>query len=64
MGHEDFVYLSPGQLSELIGVSVSTLMYWRQEGTGPPYSKLGRHVRYERSDVRAWAEGSKRDRTN
>ena len=28
-----------------------TLDMWRYKGTGPPYIKIGRHVRYRQSDL-------------
>lgn len=43
---------SPQQVSDLTGVPVSTLAYWRFEGTHLPFCKLGRLVRYRREDVR------------
>lgn len=35
-------------------IPVKTLAKWRSEGTGPRYTKVGRHVRYDWPDVRAW----------
>jgi excisionase family DNA binding protein len=49
--------LSPEQLSkELNGIPVATLYQWRLKGTGPRALKVGRHLRYRRSDVDAWLE--------
>ncbi len=31
-----------------------TLGQWRYLGKGPKYAKVGRYVRYRRSDVEAW----------
>jgi hypothetical protein len=33
-----------------------TLIRWRQEGTGPPYCKIGRKVRYRYSSLLRWVE--------
>ncbi|TFD50413.1 hypothetical protein E3T46_10970 [Cryobacterium sp. Hh11] len=33
-----------------------TLEEWRQTRTGPPYRRMGRHVRYLRREVLAWFE--------
>lgn len=35
-------------------IPVKTLAKWRSDGTGPRYTKVGRHVRYDWADVRAW----------
>jgi excisionase family DNA binding protein len=37
-------------------VPVKTLYDWRHRGIGPPGMRVGRHVRYRRSDVDAWLE--------
>jgi predicted DNA-binding transcriptional regulator AlpA len=34
--------------------SVGTLRNWRASGYGPPGFRVGRYVRYRRSDVLAW----------
>ena len=44
------------ELSEFLRISRRTLQAWRQEGKGPKWLKLGRHVRYRPSDVSAWLE--------
>lgn len=36
------------QAAMLLGVSVRTLQAWRVRGSGPPYTKLSRAVRYQR----------------
>lgn len=46
--------LRPRELSELLGVPVGTLANWRSARTGPPFVKIGRHVRYRRGDVDEW----------
>jgi excisionase family DNA binding protein len=50
------VFLNSQQLSELLGVPKSTIDFWRASGTGPTFSRLGKHVRYRESDVLAWAD--------
>jgi hypothetical protein len=39
-------------VSELTGIAVQTLRNWRHNGTGFPYSKIGRSVRYNMAKVR------------
>ena len=35
-------------------VPVGTLYQWRHRGIGPRAFKVGRHLRYDPSDIRAW----------
>jgi excisionase family DNA binding protein len=44
-------------LSEMLGVPVTTLYAWRCRGEGPSGYRIGRYVRYRRSVVEAWIEG-------
>lgn len=46
--------LNEKQLARLIGVSIGTLRFWRGEGKGPRYRKVGQLVRYAPSDVNDW----------
>lgn len=55
--------LTPAQLSDEVRKSVPALAQWRYLGTGPRYVKLGRVVRYRRSDVDAWIEAGLRTST-
>lgn len=41
-------------VSEFLGIPVGTLYQWRHRRTGPRASRLGRHLRYDPADVRAW----------
>lgn len=42
------------QLCAELGISVVTATKWRAKAEGPPFIKVGRLVRYRRSDVEAW----------
>lgn len=44
-------YLSPEQAATYSGIPAKTLEQWRRTGDGPPFAKVGRHVRYRRSDI-------------
>ena len=44
------------EVADLIRVPVATLRYWRHLGCGPRSFKVGRTVRYWRSDVYQWLE--------
>jgi len=37
-----------------LGISSVTATKWRAKAAGPPFIKVGRLVRYRRSDVEAW----------
>ena len=43
-------------VSAFLGVPVATLYQWRYRGIGPRASRVGRHLRYDPADVRAWLE--------
>ena len=46
--------LSTTDVAEYLGVPVKTLYAWRYRREGPPAARVGRHVRYRRSDVEGW----------
>ena len=41
-------------VSEFLGVPVSTLHQWRYHGTGPAAFRVGKHLRYDPNIVRRW----------
>ncbi|WP_430378437.1 helix-turn-helix transcriptional regulator [Streptomyces sp. B1-3] len=47
---------SPEKLAEHLDVPVKTIYGWNYKGTGPKFSKVGRHVRYRPQDVEAWLD--------
>jgi excisionase family DNA binding protein len=48
------------ELAEYVRVSLRTVRKWRAEGTGPPYLRAGRQIRYRKRDVDAWLEHDQR----
>jgi excisionase family DNA binding protein len=48
-------FLTQKEVAELLRVPERTLEDWRFTQQGPPYLKLGRHVRYELADLLDWA---------
>jgi predicted DNA-binding transcriptional regulator AlpA len=50
--------------SVVTGMSVPWFQRKRWEGGGPPYTKLGRAVRYKLSDLVAWMEERRRHSTS
>jgi len=45
------------EVAQRLRVPVGTLRYWRYLGSGPRSFRMGRHVRYWRSDVQRWLRG-------
>ena len=48
--------MTMAEVSELLGIPVSTLYGWRHRGEGSAGYRIGRHVRYRRAAVEAWIE--------
>jgi predicted DNA-binding transcriptional regulator AlpA len=46
--------LDEKELARLLRLSIGTLRYWRSEGKGPRYIKVGQLVRYAPSAVHEW----------
>ena len=47
-------FLDKRGLCALLAISSVTATKWRAKAKGPPFIKVGRLVRYRRSDVEAW----------
>jgi len=47
-------YIDTKLTAKLLGVSESTIKRLRKCSSGPPYSRLGRQIRYYVPDVRDW----------
>lgn len=56
--HDDR-WLDEKRVSEMIGLSLSTLRKQRFSSVGIPYYKLGRAVRYKLTDVISYMESKK-----
>lgn len=48
--------LSAEEVSEYLGVPVTTLYQWRHFGRGPSAFRVGKHLRYSPDTVRQWLE--------
>ena len=44
------------QLANYLDVPVKTLYAWRYRREGPPAFRVGRHLRYRRSDIQRWIQ--------
>jgi excisionase family DNA binding protein len=49
-------WMSPAEVAVLLGFPLKTIYGWNHSGTGPPRYRIGRHVRYLRSEVTAWGK--------
>lgn len=56
--------LSVAELAEYLGVPVTTIYDWRSHGLGPIGHRLGKHVKFAPSDVRAWLAERRDDATS
>ena len=54
---------TPEEMSELLGVKLSTIYQWTHIGYIPHF-KLGRFVRFKDRDVLEWLESKKRNGRN
>jgi excisionase family DNA binding protein len=49
--------LSVAEVASYLGVPVKTLYQWRHKGVGPRAMRVGRHLRYRRSELDRWLDG-------
>lgn len=54
--------LTPQVVADVLGIPLQTLYAWRVKDAGPRGIKVGRHLRYRRSDVEAWLDAQTDDR--
>jgi excisionase family DNA binding protein len=48
--------LTTDEVAALLKVPKQTIYRWNQFGIGPPHYRLGKHLRWKRSEVMAWME--------
>lgn len=48
--------LDERETAAFLKISVRTLQDWRLSQAGPPFIRVGRNVRYRRSDIMGWIE--------
>jgi predicted DNA-binding transcriptional regulator AlpA len=53
---DDDELLTIAEVAAIVRAPVATLRYWRHLGTGPHSFRVGRSVRYWRTDVNAWLQ--------
>jgi DNA-binding transcriptional MerR regulator len=52
--------LTIAEVADIVRVPIATLRYWRHLGSGPNSFRIGRSVRYWRSEVLQWLEEQSR----
>lgn len=52
-------WLNPREVNMAYGLSVSTLAKWRMENLNLVFSKIGKYIKYKRSDIEAFLENNK-----
>lgn len=48
--------MTPAELADYVSIPVGTLYQWRSRKVGPKGIRVGRHLRYRRSDVDSWLD--------
>ncbi|HEX7210645.1 MAG TPA: helix-turn-helix domain-containing protein [Propionibacteriaceae bacterium] len=59
--HANDELLTMQEVANVVRVSVATLRYWRHVGSGPRSFRVGRSVRYWRTEVLRWLEQQSND---
>jgi predicted DNA-binding transcriptional regulator AlpA len=57
-------YLTPHDIADMFGVPLETVYQWRKKRTGPPGFRIGKHLRYDPVDVRAYVTSRKQETAN
>lgn len=52
-------YLTTADVADALGLAERQVKRMRERGDGPPFSRIGRAVRYRREDVEAWVEAQR-----
>ena len=54
-------YLDTREAAEFLGLSSQQLEFWRGQGGGPAFHRVGRAVRYSVADLRAFMDGCRNE---
>ncbi len=54
--HTNDELLTMQEVANVVRVPLATLRYWRHLGTGPRGFRIGRSVRYWRTEVHTWLQ--------
>jgi len=50
-------FLTEDQAADAVRHSRRTLIRWREQGTGPAFTRLGRRIVYRRDTLESWMRG-------
>lgn len=53
--------LTTCELADYLSLSERTLIRWRVQRVGPPWTKVGHHVRYRKADIDTWLDRQRRE---
>jgi len=56
MNNDNDRLLTADELADFLDVPIRTLYAWRHRGEGPIGFRVGKHLRYRRSDIQRWIE--------
>jgi excisionase family DNA binding protein len=56
--------LTEDQAAAYLGLVPNTLAKWRMRGEGPPFVRVGRLIRYDRTAIDRWVESQTRSSTS
>jgi excisionase family DNA binding protein len=60
VNNDTLALMTEKEAARFLSMSYRTLQSWRSAGAGPSYFKLGRSIRYRRSDLLLWVDESQR----
>lgn len=52
-------WLSPKQVNDAYGFSTSTLAKWRMDSINISFSRMGKYIKYKKSDIEDFIESHK-----
>lgn len=53
---DDDALMAVPAVADHLGIPQQTLYIWRTQGKGPRAIKVGRHLRYRRSEIERWLD--------
>jgi excisionase family DNA binding protein len=55
-GHDRLRLVSAREAARFLGLTLDQLYRLRERGEGPPGYRIGRHIRFQWADLRAWQQ--------
>jgi predicted DNA-binding transcriptional regulator AlpA len=59
MSDPEVTFLTAPEVAELLHTPIETLYAWRYQGIGPPASRIGKRLLYDRDEVITWVKAQK-----